>query len=111
MPEICPKCGSNLIGDTCSKCGLPSDLCACVAIDREAHKIKVWMEKRKFSKPITIVEGITENAKELSSQLKAKLACGGTFKNGHIELQGDHRNKLKAILVKLGYEEDQIEIL
>jgi hypothetical protein len=36
--------------------------------------------------------------------------CGGTFKNGHIELQGDHRNRLKEILLKLGYEEKQIEI-
>jgi translation initiation factor 1 len=98
MPEVCPKCG------------LPKELCACGAIEREAQKIRVFIEKRKFSKPITIIEGITDNAKELSSQLKARLACGGTYKNGHIELQGDHRNKLKDILVKLGYEEEQIEI-
>jgi len=94
----------------CPKCGLPIDLCACRMIEKEAQKIRVSIEKRKFNKPITIIEGITERAKETSSQLKSRLACGGTFKNGHIELQGDHRNRIKDLLVKLGYEEDQIEI-
>lgn len=98
MPEICPKCG------------LPKELCACGAIQIEAQKIRIFVEKRKFNKPITIIEGITDNAKDLASKLKAKLACGGTFKNNHIELQGDHRNRLKEILVRLGYSEDQIEL-
>lgn len=98
MPEVCPKCG------------LPKELCACGVIEREAQKIVISMEKRKFGKPTTIIEGISENGKELSSQLKAKLACGGTFKDDKIELQGDHRSKLKSILVKLGYDEDQIEL-
>jgi translation initiation factor 1 len=95
---------------TCPKCGLPLELCACKVIEREAQKIKISTEARKFGKPTTIIEGITENGKEISSQLKAKLACGGTFKNNRIELQGDHRNKLKDILVKLGYDENQIEL-
>jgi translation initiation factor 1 len=98
MPEVCPKCG------------LPKELCACEAIEREAQKIKIFVERRKFGKPITVIEGITDNAKELVKQLKSKLACGGTFKNNHIELQGNHRNRLKEILGKLGYEEDQIEL-
>jgi len=98
MPAICPKCG------------LPLELCACRAIEKEAQKIKVFIEKRKFDKPITIIEGIEERGKEIASQLKSKLACGGTFKNGHVELQGDHRTRLKGILVGLGYEEGQIEV-
>jgi len=99
MPEICPKCG------------LPKELCVCGAIAQEAQKIEVFVEKRKFGKTITIISGITDNAKELASQLKSKLACGGTFKNGHIELQGDHKVRVKDILLKLGYSEDQIEII
>jgi translation initiation factor 1 len=96
--------------EVCSKCGLPKELCTCGLIEREAQKIKIFVEKRKFGKPITVVEGITDNAKDLTSQLKTKLACGGTFKNNHIELQGDHRNRIKEILMKLGYGEDQIEL-
>lgn len=98
MPEICPRCG------------LPIDLCTCKSIEIEAQKINVFVEKRKFGKPTTIIEGITKNGKETASQLKSKLACGGTFKKNHIELQGDHRTKLKDILVKIGYSEDQIKI-
>lgn len=98
MPEVCPKCG------------LPKELCVCGAIEREAEKIRIFVEKRRFGKMTTVIEGISNNAKELSSQLKSKLACGGTFKEGHIELQGDHRSRLKEILVKLGYDKDQIEI-
>ncbi|MEM5793886.1 MAG: stress response translation initiation inhibitor YciH [Candidatus Aenigmatarchaeota archaeon] len=99
MPEVCPKCG------------LPLELCVCKTIEREAEKIRVFIERRRFDKPITIIEGIKENAKEITSQLKQKLACGGTFKKGHIELQGDHRAKIKELLVKLGYSEDLIEII
>jgi translation initiation factor 1 len=96
---------------TCPKCGLPLELCACKAIEREAQKINISIEKRKFGKITTIIEGITDNAKEVASQLKARLACGGTFKNGRIELQGDHRKRVKDILVKMGYKEDHIELV
>lgn len=99
MAEICPKCG------------LPKELCTCDIREREVQKIRVLIERRKWGKPITIVEGVTENGKQLAKQLKSKLACGGTFKNGHIELQGDHRPKMKELLTKFGYETEQIEII
>lgn len=100
-----------MVEEICPVCGLPRpSLCVCGTIEREAQKIKVFVDKRKFNKPITIVEGITENAKDVASQLKSKLACGGTFKDNHIELMGDHRGRIKDILVKLGYQEEQIEM-
>lgn len=107
---ICPKCGSQATANTCSKCGLPFDLCVCVTIEREAERIKIFTEMRRFNKPITIVEGITENAKDIAKQLKSKLACGGTVKEGHIELQGGHKARAKEILIKMGYSEDQIDV-
>lgn len=107
---LCPKCGAQATGNTCSKCGLPFDLCVCVAIGREEEKISVFTERRKFGKITTIVEGISDRGKEITSELKSKLACGGTYKNNRIELQGDHKNRLKELLVKLGYSENQIEI-
>jgi translation initiation factor 1 len=111
MAEVCSKCSGSLIGNICAKCGLPQDICACAGIDQSTQKIRIFVEKRKFDKPITIIEGITENAKEVSSQLKRKLASGGTFKKGHIELMGDHRKRLVEILVKIGYSKEQIEII
>ena len=106
---VCPKCGAQATLNNCSRCGLPFDLCACAAIEREAEKIKISTEMRRYQKPTTIVTGIADNAKDIAKQLKSKLACGGTVKEGHIELQGDHKDKVKDLLVKLGYSEDQID--
>jgi translation initiation factor 1 len=110
LADLC-KCGNPLIGNNCSVCGLPSELCSCALIERAEKKIKIFVEKRRYGKPTTVIEGITENGKQIAKQLKSKLACGGTYKENHIELQGDHKNKVKDLLVKLGFSEDQIEVL
>jgi len=77
---------------------------------REAAKVKVYSVKRRFGKNVTIVEGVQEGAKELSSKLKTKLAAGGTLKEGKIEIQGEHVMKVKKILLDSGFTEDQIEV-
>ncbi len=96
----------------CNQCGLPEDLCVCESIAREQQKITVKMEKRKFGKKYTIVSGITKeaNLNEMVKKLKNKFACGGTAKNGRIELQGDHLSRIKPVLVDLGFQEETIEI-
>jgi translation initiation factor 1 len=76
---------------------------------REAAKVKVYTVNRMFGKKVTIVEGVQEGAKELAKKLKTKLAAGGTFKEGRIEIQGDHLQKAKKILLESGFTEDQIE--
>lgn len=98
--------------ETCKTCGLPVELCVCGTIAKEEAKIKVYMVKRSFGKSVTIVEGIDEkaNPKELTKKLKTKLACGGTFKNDKIELRGEHRDKLKSILIQMGFPEDKIQV-
>ncbi len=96
----------------CEKCGLPQELCVCTSIKREDQTIKIYAEKRRFGKVMTIVEGVGENEiKELTKKLKTKLACGGTSKEGKIELQGEQRNKAKGMLIKIGFNEKQIETL
>ena len=46
----------------------------------------------------------------LAKQLKTKLACGGTSKEGRIELQGDHRYKIKQLLEEFGFPGSNIEV-
>lgn len=96
----------------CDKCGLPESLCVCETIAKEKEKIRVSTTRRRYGKFITVVEGIAKDAdpKSVLKQLKTKLACGGTMKKNNIELQGNHRNKVKGILVKLGFPEEQIDV-
>ncbi len=94
----------------CPKCGLPKQACICEEIAKEEQRITITTEKRKFNKLTTVVSGLDKgvNIKEIAKKLKNELACGGTIKDGKIELQGDHRKKIKQILVKLGFKEEQI---
>lgn len=95
----------------CPNCGLPKEICACESIAQEKEKIKVFSEKRRYSKPITIIKGLSKDAdsKKILKEMKTRLACGGTIKNNEIELQGEHVEKVKQILLKLGFRKEQIE--
>jgi len=96
--------------DICPKCGLPLEACVCEEIAKQESKIKVTTDKKRYGKIITIISGLNDvNLKELSKKLKSRLACGGTVKGNTIELQGDHRKKIKPHLVKLGFSEESIE--
>jgi translation initiation factor 1 len=100
-----------LVG-VCNQCGLPEDLCVCEMIAREQQKIIVMIEKRKFGKKYTVIKGIQKeaNINEIVKKLKTKFACGGTAKKGQIELQGDHKARIKPILVDLGFPDETIEV-
>lgn len=98
----------------CPKCGLPKELCVCETIAKEAQKIKISLVQKRYSKNMTVIKGIDTakiDIKNLMKVLKSKLACGGTFKNDEIELQGDHRQNVKRILMKEGFPEDIIEVV
>ena len=92
----------------CDVCGLPEELCVCEEIAREVQTVKVFTVRRRFGKLMTIIEGI--DIKELTKTLKAKCACGGTAKNSQIELQGDHKVRVKEVLSDMGFSSDTIEI-
>jgi translation initiation factor 1 len=96
--------------DICPKCGLPKQACVCEEIAKSEQKIQISTVKRAFGKITTLVTGIGEgvNIKEIAKQLKQELACGGTVKNKTVELQGDHRKRIKPILIKLGFNENSI---
>lgn len=92
--------------------GLPPEICRQLVAEQQIVKIRV--ERRKFGKEVTIIEGLdpSQDLRKIASALKSKLATGGTAKNGRIELQGDHRNKVRAFLVKeLGIPEENIVMI
>lgn len=91
----------------CPVCGLPEELCMCEEIAREQQNIKIYSDKRRYGKEVTIVEGIDSvdiDLEELASTLKKKCAAGGTTKDGKIELQGDHKKKVQKSLEEMGFK-------
>ncbi len=101
MAEICPICG------------LPKDLCVCEEISKEQQRIRIRLETRKWGKQMTVIDGIDPKEVKLSrlaQKLKTRCACGGTAKNNQILLQGDHRERVKEILIEMGFPEENIEV-
>ena len=101
------------MSEICTTCGLPKELCVCESIAKESQTITVSIVKKKFGKKHTIIEGMSNtdiNLRDLTKKLKAKFACGGTAKEGRIELQGDHKQKVKEILIQSGFAPETIEI-
>jgi len=92
------------------KTGLPVEAIAWEDIAKSEQKIRVSIDKRRYGKIITLVSGFDKgiDLKATAKALKEALACGGTVKDGVIELQGEHRKQAKQVLVKLGFSEDSI---
>lgn len=91
--------------------GLPDELFAWEEISKEQQVIKIYTDKRRYGKTVTIIEGFDPkdvDLKEMAKSLKRKVATGGTVKDGRIELQGDQREKVKRFLEDMGY---MVEIL
>lgn len=97
--------------EICPKCGLPEQACVCEQIVKSSQRIKVTTDKRKFGKITTEISGFEKgiDIKKIAKALKNELACGGTSKEGTVELQGNHKEKVKPILVSLGFKEDAID--
>ena len=96
--------------EICPKCGLPQQACVCEQIVKSAQKIQIGTDKKRYGKIVTLISGFEKeiDMKKIAKALKHELACGGTYKDRTIELQGDHRKKVKPALVELGFEEDSI---
>lgn len=99
------------MSDICTKCGLPQELCVCESIAKESQKIEVTTTKKKFGKVYTVIKGIDEkeiDIRSLVKKLKSKFACGGTAKGGNIELQGNHKNRIRESLIESGFAPESI---
>tara|TARA_Y100000310_G_C20630400_1_gene788322 strand:+ start:723 stop:1019 length:297 start_codon:yes stop_codon:yes gene_type:complete len=95
--------------EICPKCGLPKQACVCEQIVKSSQKIQLTTDKKKYGKLVTIISGFEGvDVKKIAKALKNELACGGTFKDNTIELQGDHMKKVGPKLIELGFDEDSI---
>ncbi len=70
--------------------------------------LKLRIEKKgRGGKEVTIIDDLPRNPpffKSLLKNLKNHIGTGGSFKDNTIEIQGDHRSKLRTFLEKRGFK-------
>ena len=98
-------------GRSCPTCGWPVKSCRCSTTvdqpvpDRITARLRIEKAGRR-GKTVTVVESLPRNKaflKELAGELKRACATGGKTIEDRIEIQGDHREKLRELLKAKGW--------
>lgn len=95
-------------GRMCPACRLPLAQCTCAAQAKAAVRgdgtVRVSREGRS-GKTVTLVRGLALDERALATlgkQLRSACGAGGTAKDGVLEVQGDHCDRVLAFLAQLG---------
>lgn len=96
--RMCPACNRPLEECVCGRkqTAKPGEGCVRVSLETKGRK----------GKGVTLIFGVPANLdglKALASILKQTCGSGGSVKNGVIEIQGDHRDKVLEALKGQGY--------
>ena len=102
---------STETGSLCSTCGSKFSACKCQKLTAfftsGDGKIRVSREsKGRKGNGVSLISGLPLSEAELkvlAKKLKQICGCGGAVKQGIIEIQGEHRDRLVIELNKLGY--------
>ncbi len=92
----------------CPRCGM--DPCVCQVVDLPPKQQTAYIQrdrKRRKGKTVTVIAGLQHNTaayKSLLTELKTFCGAGGTLKDGELEIQGDHRDRIADKLRELGYK-------
>ena len=95
----------------CPTCGWPAKSCRCstkldqAVPDRITARLRIEKAGRK-GKTVTVVESLPRNRdfiKDLVGELKRACGSGGKAADTHIEIQGDHREKIRDLLRAKGW--------
>jgi len=108
MPSfnLCPRCRRPK--ETC-QCPPPTEPAAPPEPPKPSRAVAVCVgreTKGRRGKGVTLVWDLPlppDRLAEFAAQLKGRLGTGGTVKDGRIEIQGDHRDRIVAELEALGY--------
>ena len=99
-------------GRVCPRCGWPADRCTCsrnAANEKLPDRLvaKLRLEKAgRGGKTVTVVYDLPRNAsflKDLCADLKRACGTGGTTSDDTVELQGDHRDRVRELLRNKGH--------
>jgi translation initiation factor 1 len=94
-------------GRTCPACRRPVAACTCRAAQTPAAAadgiVRVSRETGgRGGKTVTVVRGLGGDADAVLRALKTACGAGGTVKDGTVEIQGDHRDRVVAWLEAAG---------
>lgn len=96
--KMCPECRKPLAECVCSRNTATPVSDGIVRVSRET--------KGRKGKGVTLIKGLTLDAlalAQLGKQLKTTCGSGGTVKDGVIEIQGDHCERVIEHLKKQGW--------
>ena len=101
---------STGLGSLCPNCRRPVRECVCPKGAPGAAKpgaVRVSRETQgRAGKGVTVITGLPlalTDLETLATKLKKRCGSGGTVRDGVIEIQGDHRDSVVALLNKLGW--------
>mgnify|MGYP000567781716 CR=1 FL=1 len=95
--RMCPACRRPLAQCTCRAAPQPPAGDGIVRVGRET--------KGRGGKAVTLVRGLPlppDELQRLAQALRGACGCGGTLKDGVVELQGDQRGPATAFLAQRG---------
>lgn len=75
-------------------------------IPPQKQTARLSVEKRRKGKLVTLVRGLPADGNDLPallSRFKTTCGAGGTLDGETIEIQGDHRERLRTLLEEAGY--------
>ena len=97
--RMCPACREPIAQCTCKLAKPLPTGDGVIRVSRET--------KGRGGKSVTLVKGVLVDdvaLEQLGKQLKASCGSGGTVKDGVIEVQGDHVDRIMVALQKLGHK-------
>jgi translation initiation factor 1 len=100
--RMCPACRQPLAACQCKA------LAAAAAATRGDGTVRVSRETSgRGGKAVTLVRGLAlapGASAALAKRLRSACGAGGTVKDGVIEVQGEHRDRIVALLEAEGYK-------
>jgi translation initiation factor 1 len=99
----------------CDRCGELEAACQCPpataaprnVVPPQQQTARLAIENRKRGKSVTLVRGLAAGDNDLPAlltHLKSGCGAGGTIKEDEIEIQGQHLERVRGLLVELGYK-------
>jgi translation initiation factor 1 len=97
--RMCPGCRQPVSACVCGKPAAPPPGDGIVRVSRETQG--------RGGKAVTLVRGLPLDAEALATlgkKLRSACGAGGTAKDGVLEIQGEHRDRVVALLTQEGFK-------